>query len=110
VFPFLLAGAMFVMGAGGGSVVSPNQALTLQNVPVRIGSVAGAMLTVFQQLGSAVGMSVVLAGFFSNIAGMGVRGSAAHSLIASMVFIALAWCMAIYDTYRRSHELAAAAK
>lgn len=99
-----MAIALFFTGLGSGSVISPNQTLTLASVPQRIGGVAGGVLQVGQQVGSSVGMSVVLSGFFANVATMGARGSAAKSLIASMAVIAVAWCFAVIDWRRRSRH------
>lgn len=99
-----LAIALFFTGFGSGSVISPNQTLTLASVPPRIGGVAGGVLQVGQQVGSSVGMSVVLSGFFANVAVLGARGSAAKALFASMAVIALAWCFAVIDWRRRSHH------
>ncbi|MDR1768777.1 MAG: MFS transporter [Propionibacteriaceae bacterium] len=95
-----LACAMLLTGLGSGTVVSPNQTLTLAHVPVEIGGVAGGMLQVSQQIGSAVGMAVVLAGFFANQVAMGERQAAAHSLLVSMALIALAVGVAVADWRR----------
>src|SRR3954468_16965915 len=43
---WLMAGALAIAGAGGGFVVSPNQTLTLAEVPVSEGGVAGSMAQV----------------------------------------------------------------
>ena len=96
-----LAGTLLVTGLGSGSVISPNQTLTLASVPPRIGGVAGGVLQVGQQVGSSVGMSVVLSGFFVNLAALGARGSAAKALLASMGVIGVAWCIAVFDWWRR---------
>jgi len=95
---------LFVTGLGSGSVVSPNQALTLASVPPRIGGVAGGALQVFQQAGSSIGMAVVLSGFFANLGSLGPRGSGAKSLYVSMAVIAVAWCIAVVDLRRRRNQ------
>jgi len=103
--------ALFVMGAGNGSVISPNQALTFQDVPVEYGSVAGAVLQVGQRAGSAVGMAMVLAVylsmFTSHISTLGsteaARLAASSSLLISSGFIALALVVSIADMRRRTH-------
>jgi len=111
VIVWALCVALFVMGAGNGSVISPNQALTFQDVPVQYGSVAGAVLQVGQRAGSAVGMSVVLAvylsTFTSQIGASGsvqaARNAASSSLTISSGFIALALVVSILDMRRRSN-------
>ncbi|MCL2782744.1 MAG: MFS transporter, partial [Propionibacteriaceae bacterium] len=100
-----LAITLFVTGLGSGSVISPNQTLTLASVPPRIGGVAGGVLQVGQQVGSSVGVSVVLSGFFANLAALGARESAAKALLVSLSVIAVAWCLAVFDWRRRRHHL-----
>jgi MFS family permease len=63
--PWLMAAALLVAGAGGGSVVSPNQTLTLSEVPVAEGGVAGSMAQVGQRVGTAAGVAGASAVFFS---------------------------------------------
>ncbi|GAA2748713.1 MFS transporter [Amnibacterium kyonggiense] len=63
--PWLMAAALLVAGAGGGSVVSPNQTLTLSEVPVAEGGVAGSVAQVGQRVGTAVGVAGASAVFFS---------------------------------------------
>lgn len=64
---WLMAGGMLVAGAGGGFVISPNQTLTLSEIPVTEGSAAGSMGQLGQRIGTAVGVSAVTALFFSAI-------------------------------------------
>jgi MFS family permease len=106
---WVLAAALFVMGAGNGAVISPNQALTFQDVPPQYGSVAGAVLQVGQRSGSAVGVAIVLALYLSTVAtrsgSLGIvdaaRVGASTSLIVSAAFIAVALLIAIADRRRR---------
>lgn len=65
--PYWMAGAMFVAGIGGGLVVSPNQTLTLAEVPPTEGGVAGSMQQVGQRVGTAIGTAATTAVFFSTI-------------------------------------------
>jgi EmrB/QacA subfamily drug resistance transporter len=60
--PLLLA------GVGSGLVISPNQALTLSEVPVRRAGSAGAVLQTGQRIGTAVGIAAVGALFFAQLA------------------------------------------
>ncbi|WP_084361797.1 MFS transporter [Herbiconiux solani] len=64
---WFMAGAMAIAGAGGGLVISPNQTLTLAEIPVTEGGVAGSMAQVGQRVGTAVGVAAATAIFFSTL-------------------------------------------
>lgn len=59
-----MAAAMLVGGIGGGFVISPNQTLTLSEVPRGEASVAGSIQQLGQRLGTAVGLAAISAVFF----------------------------------------------
>ncbi len=63
--PWLMAAALLVAGAGGGAVVSPNQTLTLSEVPVQQGGVAASVGQVGQRVGTAMGVAGASAVFFT---------------------------------------------
>lgn len=65
--PYLLSAALILAGAGGGFVISPNQTLTLANVPVEQGGVAGSMTQLGQRIGTAVGVAAATAVFYATI-------------------------------------------
>ena len=104
-----LGAALLLMGAGNGSVISPNQALSLEDVSPQQGSVAGAVLQVGQRTGTAVGVAVVLAVFLSivstRVASLGrvdaFRDAASTGLAISSVAIAVALVIAVLDWRRR---------
>jgi EmrB/QacA subfamily drug resistance transporter len=60
-----LAVPLLVAGLGGGSVITPNQALSLTEVDVRGGSTAGGTLQTAQRVGNAVGAAVITAVFYA---------------------------------------------
>ena len=62
---------MLVAGTGGGFVISPNQTLTLAEVPVEMGGVAGSMGQVGQRAGTAIGTAAAVSTFYSVLAGAG---------------------------------------
>lgn len=63
-----LAPLLFLAGAGGGLVISPNITLALDEVnPARAGA-GGGLLQTAQRVGSAIGVAVVLAQFFDRAA------------------------------------------
>ncbi|MBX3312670.1 MAG: MFS transporter [Microbacteriaceae bacterium] len=67
LIPWVFSAAMFVSGFGGGMVVSPNQTLTLSEIRVVEGGLAGAVGQLIQRIGSAVGAAIVLAVFYASI-------------------------------------------
>ena len=71
-----LAVPLLVAGAGGGSVITPNQALALAEVDVRGGSTAGGTLQTAQRIGNAVGAAVVTAVFYAALRGSSQAGTA----------------------------------
>jgi len=65
--PWYMAAAMTVAGAGGGFVISPNQTLTLAQVPVAMAGVAGSMSQVGQRVGTAIGVAAGSSTFFATL-------------------------------------------
>ena len=65
--PWLIAAAMTVTGAGGGLVISLNQTITLTDVPVTQGGVAGSMAQVGQRVGTAIGVAAVISTFYATL-------------------------------------------
>lgn len=77
-----LIAPLAVTGFGGGLVISPNVTLTLAEVDVRHAGSGGGMLQTAQRVGSAIGVAVVLAQFFSELAG--THGDFARALSVSL--------------------------
>ncbi|MGN9895086.1 MFS transporter [Micromonospora sp. L31] len=105
--PLLTAVPLLVAGLGSGLVITPNQTLTLSQVPVpKAGSAAG-MLQTGQRIGSAAGIAAVGAMFFSSLASTGGDWAAAfrHSLLLAAGVVVLALVAAgvdIWVGHRRS--------
>ncbi|MCC9738631.1 MFS transporter [Streptomyces sp. MNU89] len=98
--PLLLA------GLGGGSVISPNQTLTLAEVPPAQGGSAGGVLQTGQRIGSATGIAVAGSVFFASL-GAGGNGDGdwaaafRHSLGVSVALVTLALVVAVLDLRAR---------
>ncbi len=98
-----LVASFLITGVGGGMVVSPNVTLTLAEVdPARAGS-GGGMLQTAQRIGSALGVAVVLAQFFSRL---GVSrgdfaGALSYSLHTTIGLVGAALLLAVTDLVRR---------
>jgi MFS family permease len=97
------AGPLLVAGIGSGLVISPNQALSLSEVPVVRAGSAGAVLQTGQRIGSAAGIAVTGSLFFGAVADS--RGDFAlgfrHGLWAVIGLVALATVLAAVDV---AHE------
>lgn len=115
--PYIAAVVMTIGGAGGGLVIAPNQTLTLADIPVKRGGVAGSVGQLGQRIGAAVGTAVALSMFYAAI----YRESGAHDslvvfhdayafgMLSVGVFLALAFLVAIIDlTARRNRRRAVA--
>jgi len=60
-----MAFPLFIAGIGSGIIISPNQTLTLVEVPVVRGGSAGGVLQTGQRMGTSVGIAVVGALYFA---------------------------------------------
>jgi len=68
---WFMAGSTLIGGIGGGFVISPNQTLTLSEIPPEEGSAAGSIAQLGQRIGTAVGIALVTAVFFATVPGGG---------------------------------------
>ena len=93
----VLAPALFLMGAGAGTIITPNQALTLMRVDPVAGSTAGGVLQTAQRIGLAIGQAVIGATFFTALG----RGHYAHALRlgvgAALAFLLIAAAISVAD-------------
>ena len=92
-----------VAGAGSGMVISPNQTLTLSQVPVQQGGTAGGLIQVGQRIGTAVGVAAVGSGFYSKLAASGGDYTQAlqRGIEIALIFLVLALVLAVADTVFR---------
>ncbi len=97
-----IALTMMVTGIGSGTVISPNQTLTLARVPVELAGVAGSMLQLGQRVGSAMGIAVVLSTYYSLKAGGSTGAVAASSaMLITVALVALSLVVAVVDLRAR---------
>ena len=109
--PWWMAAAMTVAGAGGGFVISPNQTLTLADIPVAEGGVAGSMTQVGQRVGTAIGVAAASSTFFSTLyreEGETMQLTSYHDgfrngAIVSIALIVAALVFALLDLRKRHH-------
>jgi MFS family permease len=97
-----LALPLLVVGIGSGLVISPNQAITLSEVPVQGGGSAAGVLQTAQRIGSAVGIAAVTAVFFSGLERDGWAGALSRGLRLATLFILIGLVLALFDRKRPS--------
>ncbi|TDD52370.1 MFS transporter [Nonomuraea terrae] len=100
--PLLLA------GMGSGLVISPNQAITLSEVPPEGGGSAAGVLQTGQRLGSAIGIAAAGSTFFGSL-GEGWSTAFRHGLLVVLVSVGIALLAACYDLVRTTMEARSAA-
>ncbi|HEU5266937.1 MAG TPA: MFS transporter, partial [Jatrophihabitans sp.] len=102
-----LAPALFLMGAGSGACITPNQALSLMRVDPVAGSTAGGVLQTAQRIGIAIGQATIGAAFFAALS----RGGYAHALRigvgAGLTFLAIATAISVVDLVRTRRRISA---
>jgi len=102
---------LLIAGLGSGLVISPNQTLTLAEVPVERAGSAGAVLQTGQRIGTAIGIAVVGAVFFNRLAATGDNWSSALRtallVTVGLVLVALAAALADVTAARRASAPAA---
>ncbi len=96
-----LAPPLFLMGLSAGSIVTPNQTLTLHEVDPVMGSTAGGGLQTAQRIGLALGQAFVGAVFFASLLGADTLARYTHGLGAAMAtvagFASVALVVGLYD-------------
>jgi MFS family permease len=106
---WVMAGVMVIGGVGGGLVISPNQTLTLQDIPVKHGGVAGSIGQLGQRIGTAVGTAVALSLFYATIYRESggspdivvYHDAYAYGMLSVALFISLAFVISIVDLSSR---------
>ena len=102
-----VAGAMVIAGLGGGAVISPNQTLMLEDIPVASGGLAGSIAQVGQRIGTAMGLAAVLSVYFGVVSSQGAELQSSYvagfstgmTVVVGLVVLALLF--AVLDLRRR---------
>ena len=98
---------LLVAGIGSGLVISPNQTLTVSEVPVERAGTAGGLLQTGQRIGSAIGIAAVGAVFFARVAAQQSFATAfQHGLAISLGFVVVALVVAVTDVVVESRRSA----
>ncbi|GAA4285962.1 MFS transporter [Georgenia daeguensis] len=106
----MMSAWLALAGLGNGVVISPNQTLTLAEVPVAQGGTAGGLLQTTQRIGASVGVAVIASVFFTTrgrspggLAG-GYGPALSVGLRVTLGLLAVAFVVALVDALRRRHE------
>ena len=96
---FYTALPLLIAGLGGGFVISPNQTLSLSEVPDRRAGSAGGVLQTGQRIGSSAGIAITGSVFYTALAG--TRGDFADAfrrgVVVIVAFVAAALALALAD-------------
>ena len=109
LIPWAVAGVMAIAGLGGGAVISPNQTLMLEDVPVASGGLAGSIAQVGQRIGTAMGLAAVLSVYFGVVQSLGSDDTSSYGagftwgIAVSVGFVVLAFVFSLLDLRRRHH-------
>ncbi|MFC4118341.1 MFS transporter [Nonomuraea zeae] len=90
---------LLIAGMGSGLVISPNQAITLSEVPPEGGGSAAGVLQTGQRLGSAIGIAAAGTIFFGSLS-EGWATAFRHGLLVVLSSICIALAAAVYDLIR----------
>jgi EmrB/QacA subfamily drug resistance transporter len=96
---YWIALPLLIAGMGGGFVISPNQTLTLSEVPNERAGSAGGVLQTAQRIGSSAGIAITGSVFYSGLAA--THGDFAeafrHGVVVIGAFVAAALALALAD-------------
>ncbi len=102
-----LAPALFLMGVGSGSIITPNQALSLMEVDPVAGGTAGGVLQTAQRIGIAIGQAAIGATFFAARDRGGYADGLRAGVVAALGFVVVAAAISIADFVRTRRRVAA---
>lgn len=91
-------------GLGQGSTISPNQTLTLAEVPISYASSSGAIMQTGQRIGTSVGIAVITALVFGLQPGLGWSLAVVTGMASIALIVSLALLMAFKDLQDRRNS------
>ena len=95
--PWWLTLTLLVLGVGQGLVVSPNQALSLADVPLEYAGAAGGILQTGERIGASIGIAAVMGLTFRVSHSSGWEAAAQAGLLAVVAAIAVSAGVAVID-------------
>jgi MFS family permease len=102
----VVAGPLLVAGLGSGMVITPNQTLTLADVPTDQGGTAAGMQQTAQRILSSLGIAVVAAVFYATLAANGedYATAIAVGLTVTLGFVFASFLLGVVDLVVRSRR------
>jgi EmrB/QacA subfamily drug resistance transporter len=97
---WLLLSLSFI-GVAQGSVISPNQALTLAEVPLTYAGSSGGIMQTVQRIGTSMGIAIITAIAFTVLRGGGWAAAFIIGFAAIAVVVVLALAVAHLDLHQR---------
>ena len=99
-----LIAPLLVGGVGSGLVISPNQTLTLSEVPVAQGGTAGGLIQVGQRIGASVGIAAVGSVFYAQLAAShgNYNHALQHGLLVAVLFLVVALLLSVGEALLRN--------
>ena len=102
---WVMAAVMLLSGFGAGFIISPNQALTLMEVPVKQGGLAGSVGQLGQRVGTSIGTAVALSLFYATIRAEETsethytvyQDAYAHGMVAVALLLSVALIIGVVD-------------
>lgn len=92
-----LVATLTVMGVGQGFITSPNQTLSLMEVPAHVSGVAGAVMQTGQRVGTSVGTAIITSMLFGIAAAFSWNWAFVAAFGTIMVLVTIAMLVAIVD-------------
>jgi EmrB/QacA subfamily drug resistance transporter len=93
--------SLALIGIGQGSVITPNQALTLADVPLAYAGSSGGVMQTIQRIGTSMGIAIITAVTFAVLAGSGWPAAFTVGFAVIGVIVALALVVGYIDLRAR---------
>ncbi|GAB3525924.1 MFS transporter [Arthrobacter monumenti] len=100
-----LLASLGLVGVGQGAVITPNQTLTLADVPLEYAGSSGGIMQTGQRIGTSVGIAMVTAVAFAVLGVSNWPQAITAGFIVIGIVILLALAVAFHDLHRRQRNL-----
>ncbi|GAA3901026.1 MFS transporter [Halomonas cibimaris] len=104
ISPWWLMASLALVGTAQGAVVSPNQALTLAEVPLAYAGSSGAIMQTGQRIGTSIGIAVITAAVFALLERVSWPVAAAGGFGIIALVIAMSLVVALKDQRERARS------